>query len=240
MRHTNYAIIDHDKPYKRSCKGRIFTSQIMPKGQTTFKTLTKTKLETFLEQGLSLAEIGRKYNSTSSAVLKKIKREKINYTPKKVLRIKHSLTLANELLRNYKITTFPINLDPILNDCSLSFNESTSINHYGTLTANTITLNHSLSNAEKRFTLAYLLGARLLHKQQDFSCHGYSIDPNLRDKHDIQECITFAEHLLLPTTFLNKEIKNETTISDKLITDIAEKAITPAMIVVHRLENVQK
>ena len=33
---------------------------IMPKGQTTFKHLTKLQLQEYLDRGVSLAEIGRK------------------------------------------------------------------------------------------------------------------------------------------------------------------------------------
>ena len=143
------------------------------------------------------------------------------------------------MINDYKLTP-PINLRSLCENLHIKIKEVDFDDDLsGMLTKQTIYLSTNIHENRKRFTLAHELGHYLIHKKQDNSYKGVRFRSEhiaSQEKNEEREANLFASLLLIPTQFINDDIKDLKEISEDFILDLAKKYKVSPIAMTIRLE----
>ena len=229
---TYYFEAVHFKFSKASLKiqktSDMYYNELMPgnRKETTLKNLSKEKLQKYIDDGITLAKIGRLYNSSGSAVLKKVKRDGLNYKTRKHMNLVASST--QKILDQYKLNKFPVDIKKL---CQLMGFEVVISKDFkddlsGMLNGTTIYVNGNHAETRQRFTMAHELGHAILHSKSIHEFKGFRSKMLNEDDDQVRrenEANSFAASLLMPLPILKEKLRQYDDIVTEAVVDDLKK-----------------
>ncbi len=197
----------------------------------------KNIIQELLNDGNSAREISRRLNVNVSTITRFIQKHDLKV--RKNFSTKSIEETVETLINDYNLTP-PINLESICKNLNIKIKEVDFDDGLsGMLTKQTIYLSTNIHENRKRFTLAHELGHYLIHKKQDNSYKGVRFRSEhiaSQEKNEEREANHFASLLLIPTKFINDEIKDLQEISEEFILELAKKYQVSSIAMTIRLE----
>lgn len=197
----------------------------------------KAIIQELLNDGNSAREIARRLNVNVSTITRYI--QKYELKVRKDFSSKPIEETVNLLIEEHNLIP-PIDLIGICNSLEIKVKEVDFDDDLsGMLAKNTIYISSNIHENRKRFTLAHELGHYLIHKKKDNSYKGVRFRSEFissKEKNEEREANLFASLLLMPTHYLNEELKNNTEISEEFIFQLAKKYKVSSIAMTIRLE----